>query len=213
MPDLGTHLVLNGDVFDFWFEYRSVIPRSAFSTLAALSQLRDLGIGLTITGGNHDRWGGGFFEEELGATFHRKSVEVELSGLRALVRHGDGINELHRGGRLMHAITRMPITARVFRLIHPDFGFWFVRRMSTALSTHTNVDAVLQQAANAQLAYAKELMEERRDIELLVLGHTHRPVIVEVEPRRWYVNPGAWMDDLRYAVVTPQGPELCTFEG
>lgn len=212
VPDLGTHLVLNGDVFDFWFEYRSVIPRSAFRTLAALSRLRELGIGLTVTGGNHDRWGGDFFQAELGTTFHRESTEVDLSGFRALVRHGDGIHELHRGGRVMHAITRLPITARMFRLLHPDVGFWFVRRMSSTLSTHTNVDAVQQQAADAQLVYATGFMQERRDIDLLVLGHTHRPAIVEVEPRRWYLNPGAWMDDLRYAVVTPDGPELGVFE-
>ena len=211
VPDLGTHLVLNGDVFDFWFEYRSVIPRSAFPTLAVLSRLRHLGVTLTVTGGNHDRWGGDFFEKELGATFHRTSVEVDLSGLPALVRHGDGIRELHRGGRVMHAVTRQPITARLFRLLHPDLGFWFVRRMSSTLSTHTNVDAVQRQAAEIQLIYAKEFMQERRDIDLLVLGHTHRPAIVEVEPKRWYVNPGAWMDDLRYAVVTPDGPELRTF--
>jgi UDP-2,3-diacylglucosamine hydrolase len=70
VPDMARHLVINGDLFDFWFEYGTVIPRSAFPTLAALDAIRRAGVRLTITGGNHDRWSRGFWQRELGASFH-----------------------------------------------------------------------------------------------------------------------------------------------
>ncbi|MBI3981339.1 MAG: metallophosphoesterase [Gemmatimonadetes bacterium] len=70
VPRAGDHLVITGDLFDFWFEYRSVIPRSAFPTLAALSGARARGVRLTLVGGNHDRWGGDFWRQEVGAEFH-----------------------------------------------------------------------------------------------------------------------------------------------
>ncbi len=135
VPQLANHIVINGDLFDFWFEYRSVISRSAFPTLAALAKLRSAGVELTVTGGNHDRWGGGFWATELGGAFYRDSAEVELVGWKALVTHGDGVGEEHVAGRIMHAITRHPLTAAGFRLVHPDLGYGLAEPAPRTCST------------------------------------------------------------------------------
>src|SRR5712692_7986194 len=100
VPSLGQHLVINGDLFDFWFEYRRVISREAFPTLVALAELRKEGVALTVTGGNHDRWGGGFWSAELGAPFHANPVEIRLAGLRTFLAHGDGLVEPRRASRV-----------------------------------------------------------------------------------------------------------------
>ncbi|MCZ6917931.1 MAG: UDP-2,3-diacylglucosamine diphosphatase, partial [Gemmatimonadetes bacterium] len=211
VPAMGRHLVINGDLFDFWFEYRSVIPRTVFPTLAALAEVVRAGVRVTITGGNHDRWGGRFWKEQLGAAFYPREVEIDVSGRRALVSHGDGDIEPEFMSKLVHRVIGNPATSFVFRAIHPDVGFWMVRKLSGLLGRRRDDDGGKGTAADAQVEYARELLELRKDLELVVLGHTHRAVVVEVAPGRWYVNPGAWMDRYEYALVTEDGPELRRF--
>ena len=211
VPKMGRHLVINGDLFDFWFEYRSVIPRTVFPTLAALADVIRAGVRVTITGGNHDRWGGRFWREQLGAEFHDRSVELELAGWRALVSHGDGEIEPEFLARMVHRVIGHPLTSTAFRALHPDLGFWLVRRMSKVLNRRTDDDQGMHAAADAQVLHARELLQRRPDLDLAVLGHTHRAMLDEVEASRWYLNPGAWMNELEYAVVTAAGPELRKF--
>lgn len=211
VPDMGDHLLINGDLFEFWFAYRSVIPKTGFPTLAALAALRKAGVDLTVTGGNHDRWGAGFWSDELDATFHRGAVELDLAGWRAWVAHGDGKVELDVTGRVLHGVTAHPITAKAFHWIHPDVAFWLVRRMSRYLAARRKDEAVVSRAATAQAAFAKTMLEERPELNLAVLGHTHYPALHTVGENRWYLNPGAWIEGYRYAVITADGPELRTF--
>jgi UDP-2,3-diacylglucosamine hydrolase len=207
----ASHLVINGDLFDFWFEYRRVIPRVAFPTLAALAAVRKAGVELTIVGGNHDRWGGDFWTSELGAHFYGDPVVVQLAGFRVFLAHGDGLSEARAASRFMHHVTRMPLTVRLFRLIHPDLGFWLADRMSGSLAEKTRDGPALDRAAAAQKVFAEALLAQRPDLDLVVLSHTHRSAMVPVSPRRWYLNPGAWMDGGCYSVLGTIGPELRRF--
>jgi UDP-2,3-diacylglucosamine hydrolase len=212
VPDLGSHLVVNGDLFDFWFEYGTVIPRRAFRVLSALHGLTAAGIRLTVTGGNHDRWGGRFWRDELGAAFHPDGTRLELAGWRCAVLHGDGMNDTHAGARVMHRVTRWPATAAAFRWLHPDVGLRLVDALSGRLGRATRRAAVLERAAAAQAEWARDFLDREPDVDVLVMGHTHRPVLERVAPGRWYVNPGAWCDGRCYAVLTQSGPALRTFE-
>lgn len=211
VPDLAEHLVINGDLFEFWFEYRSVIPRGAYPTLQVLSTLRRAGVRITVTGGNHDRWGGAFWREELGAEFYPHSAELELAGLRALVRHGDGVTENQWGSRVMHAVVGHSMTARLFRWIHPDVGIGLVGRMSPHLAGKERDPASVDRAALRQREHAEALLSSRQDLDLVVLGHTHRSQLVEIASRRWFLNPGAWVDGRCYARITADGPTLEQF--
>src|SRR5204863_306805 len=133
----------NGDLFDFWFEYGAVIPRRHFATVAKLHALRAKGVAITLVGGNHDRWGGDFLTEDLGIGFHGGEAEILVAGRRAFVAHGDGLTEQHWSAKLMHRVTRHPVTVRVFRALHPDLGFWIAHRLSGTLADHTRDSAVL----------------------------------------------------------------------
>lgn len=213
VPTLGNHLVLAGDIFDFWFEYKSVIPKGAFPVLSELDALRAQGIRLSVLGGNHDRWGGDFWRRHLGATFIRETLDVDLAGWRAVLHHGDGLTEQHRSAAVMHRVTRHPATALLFRWVHPDVGFWLVRRMSRILGRSTRDGEVLERARRAQEEYARTMLREREDVSLVVLAHTHRSALVAVSEERWYVNPGSWMTDMCYAVVSRDGPRLQQYVG
>lgn len=211
VPALGNHLVINGDLFEFWFEYRSVIPRQAFPTLEALAVLRRAGVQLTLTGGNHDRWGGPFWTEQLGAAFHPDGVELVLGGLRALVTHGDELGGERRAARLLHRITRHRAVVGLFRTLHPDLAFGLVRRLSPHLAAGARDEVTRRRAAGRQLGRARDILDERGDLNLVVNGHTHLPSLVAVRDQQWYVNPGAWAEGFRYATVTAEGPLLRQF--
>lgn len=211
VPDLAGHLVVNGDLFDFWFEYRSVIPSAHFRTLAALRRVRDAGIRLTMTGGNHDRWGSRFLVDELGAEFAPNGAELELVGWRTWVSHGDGLAEVNRSSRLLHRLVHARATAGAFRWIHPDVGLGLVKRFSRLLAGR-RTEKLKSGSARAQASFARALLSQRAELDLVIMGHTHCQVLEEVEPGRWYLNPGAWMDGFCYAVITKEGPELRRYE-
>src|SRR5918996_1722766 len=211
VPDLGQSLVINGDLFDFWFEYASVIPRKHFATAAWLGALRARGVPITFVGGNHDRWGGPFLTRDLGIAFHGGEADLELAGRRAFVAHGDGLTEQHWSGALMHRITRHPLTIAAFRALHPTVGFWIADKLSGRLADNTKDKAVLDRAAVAQRDYARALLERRADLDLVILAHTHRPALDVLPDGRAYLNPGAWLDGGRYAIVTKDGVELKQF--
>jgi UDP-2,3-diacylglucosamine hydrolase len=211
VPDLGDALLINGDLFDFWFEYGAVIPRRHFGSAAKLQALVARGVPITFVGGNHDRWGGDFLIHDLGIAFHGGHVEIEIAGRRAFVAHGDGIAEQHWSATVMHHVTRHPLTIRMFRALHPDLGFWIARQLSRRLADNTRDGAVLDRAARAQSAFASDLLSRRADLGLVVLAHTHRPALEQLGNGRVYLNPGAFLDGGRYAVVTKDSVELKTF--
>jgi len=212
VPDLGDGLVINGDLFDFWFEYRSVIPRRHFATVAKLQAVRARGIPITFVGGNHDRWGGDFLTHDLGIGFHPVEVELDLAGRRALVTHGDGLTEQHWSAAVLHRVLRHSITIRLLRALHPDVGSWIAHQLSRKLADNTRDRAVLDRAERAQAHYAEALLARRVDLSLVVLAHTHRPARLRLPDGRAYLNPGAFLDGGRYAVITNGDVELKTFD-
>ncbi len=211
VPQPGDHLLINGDLFDFWFEYRAVIPRKHFASVAKLQAVRARGIPITFVGGNHDRWGGDFLRHDLGIAFYGGEAELELAGRRAFVAHGDGLTEQHWSARLMHRVTRHPITIWTFRLLHPTIGFWIADKLSGTLADTTRDRAVLDRAAAAQRKWAADLLTRRPDLALVIMAHTHRPVVDTRPDGRAYLNPGAFLDGGRYAVVTANAVELKQF--
>ena len=211
VPSLGDALLINGDLFDFWFEYGTVIPRKHFGSVARLQALRAQGIPITFIGGNHDRWGGDFLRSDLGIAFYGDGAELEIAGRRAFVAHGDGLTEQHWSATLMHRVTRHPLTIAIFRALHPTIGFWIADQFSRHLADSTKDRAVLDRAAEAQLQYAKHLLATRAELDLVIMAHTHRARLERLPDGRTYLNPGAFLDGGRYAVVTGEAVELKQF--
>ncbi|HYR30738.1 MAG TPA: hypothetical protein VEO93_02370, partial [Gemmatimonadales bacterium] len=167
---------------------------------------------ITFVGGNHDRWGGDFLIHDLGIAFHPGEAEFDVAGRRAFVAHGDGLTEQHWNAKLMHRVTRHPLTIRVFRALHPDLGFWIAHQLSRKLADNTRDRAVLDRAERAQAQYAEQLLARRPDLELAILAHTHRPALAQLPNGRAYLNPGAFLDGGRYAIVTKDNVELKAFQ-
>ena len=211
VPQTGDGLLIDGDLFDFWFEYKTVIPRKHFATAVKLGALVARGIPVIFMGGNHDRWGGDFLRKDLGIGFHAGSAELELAGRHAFVVHGDGLTEQHWSGALTHRLLRQPATVAVFRALHPTIGFWIADKLSGTLADNTKDKAVLDRAEGAQAAYARALLKRRPELALVVMAHTHRPRLDVLADGRVYLNPGAFLDGGKYAIVTREAVELKSF--
>jgi UDP-2,3-diacylglucosamine hydrolase len=210
VPTLGDCLLINGDLFDFWFSYSRVIPRRGFHVAAALARLRRR-LPIVMVGGNHDRWGRDFWERDLGVCFNSRRATFEVGHRTVAAIHGDGLAEPRWQAKLIHGLIQHPATAAIYRVLHPDLGLRIVDWLSPMLGDHTASEPKLARAAARQRDWAERLLEEEPDVGLLIMGHTHRAVVSEPAKGRQYLNPGAWFDGFRYAVATEHGAELRKF--
>jgi len=129
-----SRLIIVGDLFDFWFEYRSAIPRRYFATLELLGRLRSAGIEMDYLNGNHDFWLGPFLSDDLGIRTHHGAMTLEHDGRRIWIHHGDALVGGDHGYRLLKRVLRHPASIALYRLIHPDFGIPLARWVSSGRS-------------------------------------------------------------------------------
>jgi UDP-2,3-diacylglucosamine hydrolase len=210
VPALGDCLLVNGDLFDFWFSYRRVIPRRGFHVVSALARLRRR-MPVVMVGGNHDRWGGDFWERDLGLRFDPHRVTFEVGRRKVAAIHGDGVSEPSFRAALLHRAINHPVTALVYRAIHPEIGLRLVDYLSPRLGDQTPDPAEVAAAAERQAAWAARLLGAEPDLGLVIMGHTHQAALAGPDSGRQYLNPGAWFDGFRYAVATESGAELRRF--
>ena len=187
----ATDLFIVGDLFDFWFEYYSVIPRRYFSVLVALKQLTDNGVKVGYLTGNHDFWVDSFFEEELNIRVYRNPLDITIDGKRFFISHGDGLVKKDVGYRILKRILRYPLNVKLYRLLHPDIGFALANFFSNLSRNYRKPkDRDLE-----YIQYARERFAEGFDA--VVLAHTHRAQELH-EGNKTYINIGDWISSFTY---------------
>ena len=212
--DEAGEIVLNGDVFDFWFEFRTGVPRGYEQTLDVLREVVDSGVPVTMMGGNHDWWGDDYLTGEIGLEFLREPVVRDFSGFRTLLAHGDGLGTGDLGYRFLRRVLRGRLTIGAFRLLPPDLGCWIAGRVSQTEHRHGGPTEGERRRGERLREWAHEQLASRPELDLVVLGHTHVPVRDEVAPGRWYVNAGDWLSHRSYLRLERGGaPVLESWEG
>jgi UDP-2,3-diacylglucosamine hydrolase len=211
LPGGAGSLVINGDLFDFWFEWKTVIPRPHFRILGALADLRDAGVDVLMLGGNHDSWGGDVLTRDVGVTYRLGGWSGLLADWRAQVEHGDGLRaQEDRGYRALRAVLRNPLAIRAFRLLHPDWATRLARGTSAASRRHQpwggDEGAGLRRVAHARL-------RAQPSLELLVFGHSHAAALERVQGAGVYANAGTWLTEPTFLVITPEAIELRRWTG
>jgi UDP-2,3-diacylglucosamine hydrolase len=202
-------VVINGDLFEFWFEWRSVVPRGSYRVLAALHDLRADGVPVLMTAGNHDCWGGDVLREDIGIEFQTGPWHGEIAGWRAWVEHGDGLRGAEdRRYRRMRSVLRHPWAVRAFRWLHPDVGMALAGRSSHASRTY-----VARDGGRGLREVAAERLAADRALDLVVYGHSHVAVLEQFPSGQIYGNPGSWLDAPTYLRVQPARVELVRWDG
>jgi UDP-2,3-diacylglucosamine hydrolase len=209
VPDLAKDLLINGDLFDFWFEYDTVILSRHFQVLRVLADLVDAGVRIRMLGGNHDSWGGRFLTEEIGIELLDGPVRTEVGGLRAYVAHGDGLGGGDWGYKALKSVIRTRFASASFRQLHPDWSARLIRLVSRTESRHGRpADPRSDHRADTLRALAMDLLASDPDLDLVVFGHCHRPELLEVAPGRYYLNAGDWLHHCTWAEVSSEGIQL-----
>ena len=201
-------LVINGDLFEFWFEWRRVMPRGTFRVLAALSDLRDAGVPVVMVAGNHDCWGGEILRDDVGVAYQLDPWEGELAGWRARIDHGDGLRPAEdRRYRMLRRVLRHPLAITLFRWLHPDWGSALAAGSSAKSRSYQARDG----GAGLRLA-AERHLQARPALELLVYAHSHVGALERLGSGV-FANAGAWLDTPTFLRVQPDRIELRRWTG
>ncbi|GAK96160.1 UDP-2,3-diacylglucosamine hydrolase [Nonlabens tegetincola] len=194
-------LFLLGDLFDFWFEYKRVVPKNHVRVLGKLATMADNGLPIYFFVGNHDLWMFGYFEEELSIPVFHKPKSFEFNGKKFLIGHGDGLGPGDKGYKRMKKVFTNKFFQWCFKWIHPDIGV----KLATYLSVKNKLisgdeDAKFLGEENEWLAqYAKrKLTKEHYDF--FIFGHRHMPMTIKVGEKSTYYNLGDWISHYTYGV-------------
>ncbi|MCC6698020.1 MAG: UDP-2,3-diacylglucosamine diphosphatase [Candidatus Hydrogenedentes bacterium] len=195
-PEKTRRLVILGDLFDFWFEYRHVIFSDYFDVLRAFARLRDAGTEIYFICGNHDFWAGRFLEKHLGFSIHRESLTLDFADKRVLFVHGDGINPRDVGYRIYKRIARAPFVVWMFGLLHPDWAMALAQGVSRGSRRLKGTDDPSMGSEVAPLReFARQALAQGQ-ADVVMCGHSHYPVREEFpapEGTGLYINTGDWM--------------------
>jgi len=193
----GGRLMILGDLFDFWFEYRRMIDAAHFPVLAGLWALRRSGIRIDYHLGNHDYWTSGFLSRSLKVNVHAVPTCESFGRKKALLAHGDGLSGDERGYLFLKKILRSPASIVLFRILHPDAGAWIARRTSRASRKRTREQ--LERVACRLREHAREKLLAGT-YDWIIAGHSHRPEMSEMG-RGIYLNIGDWSEHFTYGEI------------
>lgn len=206
-------IFLVGDLFDFWFEYKTVVPRGYVRLLGKLAELQDKGIELIAFTGNHDMWQFGYLEEEIGLKLYRDPHTWTWNGKKFLIGHGDGLGPGDHGYKFLKKVFRNRICQELFGFLHPNIGMgianFFSRRSRLANGI---VDETYLGPDKEWLAiYCNEVIQKEH-FDYFVFGHRHLPLDLPIGENSRYINLGDWMQHFTYAVFDGNTLELKKWE-
>lgn len=201
-------LFIVGDLFDFWFEYRKVVPKGFVRILGKLAEIADSGIPVHFFIGNHDMWMDGYFESELGIPVHRDPKAFVLNGKRFMVGHGDGLGPGDHGYKMLRLVFRNPVCRALFGLIPPSIGIGLAEFSSRRSRASTGAeDKFLGEDREWLAVHCREVLQKEH-FDYFVFGHRHLPIDIEVGPGSRYLNLGDWLRYDSYAVFDGETMQL-----
>lgn len=216
-PD-AQEIFLAGDMFDFWYEYRKVVPKGYLRLLGKLAELSDAGIPMHFFVGNHDMWMRDYFRQELGIPVYFEPREFERQGKKLLVGHGDGLGPGDHGYKRLKKVFRNPVSKWLFGILPPVAGMGlagYLSRRSRA-QTGSSEEVFLGEDREWLILYCKEVLQHKT-IDFFVFGHRHLAIDFRLQhtgddPPR-YINLGDWIRYFTYAVLEEGKMELKSYTG
>ena len=210
--DAGVIFIV-GDIFDFWFEYKTVVPKGFVRILGTLAQMADEGIQLHIFTGNHDLWMQDYLSKELNAKLYFEPQQFTIQNKQFLIGHGDGLGPGDEGYKRLKKIFTNPICQWLFRWLHPDAGIQLANYFSRKSRAKTgNADELfLGEDKEWLILYAKE-QAKTMAVDYFIFGHRHYAIDLRLNDKSRYINLGDWIRLNTYAVFDGTDLQLLTWE-
>ena len=194
-------IFLLGDLFDFWFEYKTVVPKGFTRTLGKLAEISDSGIPIYYFVGNHDLWMNGYFEEELNIPVYHSPQEYLINNTSFLIGHGDGLGPGDKGYKRMKKVFTNPFSKWLYRWLHPDLGVKLAQYMSVKNKLISGEDDAkfLGEDNEWLVQYSKQKLNEKHR-DYFIFGHRHLPLQIDLKNNSKYINLGDWITHFTYGV-------------
>ncbi|HEY3250980.1 MAG TPA: UDP-2,3-diacylglucosamine diphosphatase [Ignavibacteria bacterium] len=197
-------LYIVGDLFDCWIEYRKVVPKGYFRTLAKLNEMSEQGVEIHFFSGNHDFWLNTYLRDEVGMILHYNEFATEIGGKRFYIIHGDGLSKGDLGYKIIKKILRSRINQFLYSLIHPDLGVWLAQKSSTTSRYHN--PEFPGRGSLGMKNFAEEKI--KAGFDYVIMGHFHKPQNILIEGPGYsghYITLGDWMRHFTYGGYSPDG--------
>ena len=205
----ASHLFLMGDIFDFWFEYKTVVPRGFTRTLGKIAEIADSGVEVHFFTGNHDVWVFDYLPDELGMTLHRDEFKTELYGKKFFLAHGDGLDLSDKGYLFLKKMFTSKTLQWLFARVHPNFGV----KLGMNWSKHSRVTKGIKGeefkgTSNEGMFIFAESVLKNEKFDYFVFGHRHVLENCPIGENSRYINLGDWIHYFSYGVFNGEKFEL-----
>lgn len=203
-PD-ATEIFLMGDIFDFWFEYKFVVPKGYVRLLGKIAEITDNGTPVHLFRGNHDVWAFNYLYDELKVQLHRKPVIREVEGKKLFLAHGDGLGPGDNGYKFLKKVFEFKPNQFLFRWLHPDLG----SRMGLYFSKKSRLANLAKEGKSENksihheerlIHFAESEAAENPELDFFIFGHRHIPMIRKVSDTAEVVILGDWLTHFSYGV-------------
>jgi len=209
VKDDAAAIFLLGDLFDFWFEYKTVVPKGFVRTLGKLAEITDSGIPVYFFVGNHDLWMKDYLQTELNITVFHKPQEFTFNNKTFLIGHGDGLGPNDKGYKRMKKVFTSPFFQWCFKWIHPDIGVRLAQYLSVKNKLISGDDDVIFLGEDEEwlVQYCKR-KQENKHYDYFVFGHRHLPMTIDIANNSQYINLGDWIGYYTYGDFNGEVLEL-----
>lgn len=213
----ASEIFLMGDVFDFWFEYATVIPKGYVRLLGKIAEIADSGIPVHVFRGNHDVWAFNYLNKELGVQLHRDPIIRNFGGKFFFLAHGDGLGPGDTGYKFLKKVFELKFNQFLFKWLHPDLGtrmgLYFSRksRIANIAREHKN-DFKFVVEEEMLYKFCLQTITKNNEIDYLIFGHRHVPIVYPLNDKAKMVILGDWVTNFTFAVFDGEKLDLQFFE-
>lgn len=201
-----------GDMFDFWYEYKKVVPKGFIRLLGKMAELSDAGIALHFFVGNHDMWVGSYFQRELNMSVYFEPKEFEFNDKKIFIGHGDGLGPGDHGYKALKKVFRNPACQWLFGILPPFIGVGMASYFSQKSrdGDRTTEEHFLGEEKEWLIIHSKEILKQKH-FDYFVFGHRHLPIDFRLSDKSRYINLGEWINFYTYAVFDGAEMQLCSY--
>ncbi|MCF8405757.1 MAG: UDP-2,3-diacylglucosamine diphosphatase [Bacteroidales bacterium] len=196
-------IYIMGDLFEFWFEYKTVVQKGYIRLLGKFAEISDAGIPVYFFRGNHDVWAFDYLAEELGFKIYPDTLEKKINGKKFFLGHGDGLGKGDNGYKFLKKVFRNRLNQWLFRWLHPDIGtgmglYW--SNKSRVANENAGLEEVNDEGIKRISGYCKQVLKAKPDIDYFIFGHVHRPEVIDLDGKAKYFSIGDWIRYFSYLV-------------